>query len=54
MMVTKGKSFAFTVLSDELIIEGAGESTLELIRKLSGPLSLCSYSHSLLDESRGL
>ena len=40
MMVTKGKSFALTVLSAELIVVGAGESTLELIRKLSGPLIL--------------
>ena len=44
--VTRGKSFAPSVLSTELIVEGAGESTLELICKLSGPLSLCWYNRS--------
>ena len=39
-MVTKGKLFPFTVLIAELIVVGAGESTLELICKLSGPLIL--------------
>ena len=44
--VTRGKSFASSVVSIPLIVEGAGESTIGLISKFSGPLSLCWYNHS--------
>ena len=44
--VTNGKSL-FTVISVSDIVDG-GEFTLLLIRRLVGPLSLCSYKAKLL------
>ena len=46
--VTRGKSLASSVVRIPFIVEGAGEFILLLMRKLSGTLSFCSYSHCWL------